>query len=410
MRFFYNLFIYLYGLFILAASLFNKKAKLWVNGRKNIFENLQKTTPLNQSIFWIHCASLGEFEQGRPLIEKVKKEHPEYFILLTFFSPSGYEIRKNYVSADAVFYLPLDTKKNAAHFLSIVKPKIVCFVKYEFWFNYINEIKKQNIPIYLISAILRPKQYFFKWYGNWALQQLKNITYFFAQDVQTEQLLLKSGITQTSISGDTRFDRVAELVTQRKEISIAQEFTLNKKTLVCGSTWPIDDELIIESLKTNTALNLIVAPHELNENALTETEKKYSELGTVLRYSKANAANINHARVLLIDNIGMLSSLYYYGYIAYIGGGFGKGIHNILEAATFGKPVFFGPNYKKFNEATELLKRNGAAVIANTSDLKSNINELLNNTELYKQKSEICLNYVFKQQGATQKIVNFIFN
>lgn len=410
MRFFYNLFIYLYGLFILVASLFNKKAKLWINGRKNIFNHLEKSIPKNKPVFWIHCASLGEFEQGRPLIEKVKTDHTDYFILLTFFSPSGFEIRKNYDKADAVFYLPLDTKQNAKRFLAITKPKIVCFVKYEYWFNYISEIKKQNIPIYLISAILRPNQYFFKWYGNWALQQLKNITYFFAQDAQTQQLLIKNGITQTTISGDTRFDRVIELATKRKEISIAEEFSKNKKVLVCGSTWPADDVLIIESAKNNAAIHLIVAPHELNQNALAETEKKYSELGKVLRYSNANSTNISQARVLLIDNIGMLSSLYYYAYLAYIGGGFGKGIHNILEAATFGKPVFFGPNYKKFNEATELLKRNGAVTITKTANLKNNINELLNNDELYKEKSNTCLNYIQSKQGATQKIVQFIFS
>lgn len=410
MRFLYSFLIRCYGAAILIASLFNKKAKLWVNGRKNIFESLKKSIPTNKAVFWIHCASLGEFEQGRPLIEKVKKEQPDYFILLTFFSPSGYEIRKNYEEADAVFYLPLDTKQNAKNFIRIVQPKIVCFVKYEYWFNYIDKIYKQNIPIYLISAILRPNQHFFKWYGKWSLQQLKKITHFFAQDEQTQKLLLANNIKQVTISGDTRFDRVMELVNSRKEIAIAKQFSENAKVLVCGSTWSVDDTVIIDSLKNNNDLKLIIAPHELSENSLLEAEKKYTQLGNVIRFSKSNSNNINNARILLIDNIGMLSSLYHYAYISYVGGGFGKGIHNILEAACYGKPVFFGPNFQKFNEAKDLIHLNGAKSITTAKDIEASINELRNSTELYTEKSKICSNYINSQQGASKKIMELIFN
>ncbi|MES2836588.1 MAG: glycosyltransferase N-terminal domain-containing protein [Bacteroidota bacterium] len=409
MRLLYSFLIRCYGLAIFIAALFNHKAKLWIEGRKNIFESLKKTIPQNKPVFWIHCASLGEFEQGRPLIEKVKKEQPHYFILLTFFSPSGYEIRKNYVEADAVFYLPLDTKQNAKQFLAIVKPKIVCFVKYEYWFNYINQIYQQNIPIYLVSAILRPNQHFFKWYGKWSLNQLKKITHFFAQDEQTQKLLLANNIKLVTISGDTRFDRVIELVNSRKEITIAKQFSENAKVLVCGSTWPDDDAIIIEALKNNNDLKILVAPHEINENSLAEAEKKYGELGKVIRFSKSNIENLNNARILLIDNIGMLSSLYHYAYISSVGGGFGKGIHNILEAACYGKPVFFGPNFQKFNEAKDLIRLQGAQSVSSAKELETNMNELINNPKLYSEKSKICSDYIASQQGATKKIMEFVF-
>ena len=395
MHLFYNISILLYNLGIRVASLFNSKAKLWIKGRKNIFQKLQLATQGHTNIAWFHCASLGEFEQGRPIIKGYKKKYPTHKILLTFFSPSGYEIRKNDNIADWVFYLPADTKANAKKFICIVKPIKVLFVKYEFWFNYITECKKQNIPFYFVSSIFRKEQIFFK--NKWFRRQLQNVTHFFVQDKTSDELLKNIGLNNSTISGDSRFDSVKETEKNEKSFPLIEVFSKNKTTIICGSTWSKDEELIIKVIKENQQFNYIIAPHELNN--LSQLQKRINGL----LFSEANDQNLHNSNVLIIDSIGLLSGIYSYGKIAYIGGGFGSGIHNVLEAITFGLPVIFGPNYQKFNEANELIELGIAKSIANVKQLKNAI--------LYFEKKslqEICKNYIEKKSGATNHILQNI--
>jgi len=392
---FYNISILLYNLGIRIASLFNSKAKLWIKGRKNIFQKLQLATQGHANIVWFHCASLGEFEQGRPIIKGYKKKYPTHKILLTFFSPSGYNIRKNDKIADWVFYLPADTKANAKRFIYIVKPIKVLFVKYEFWLNYIRECKKYNIPFYFVSSIFRKEQIFFK--NKWFARQLKHVTRFFVQDKTSNELLKDIGINNSTISGDSRFDSVKEIKKNKKSFPLIEVFSKNKTTIICGSTWPKDEELIIKVIKENQQFNYIIAPHQLNN--ISELQKRTNGL----LFSEANNQNLHNSNVLIIDSIGLLSSIYNYGEIAYIGGGFGSGIHNVLEAITFGLPVIFGPNYQKFNEANELIKLGTAKSIANFKQLRNAI-------FYFEKKSlqEICKNYIEKKSGATNHILQNI--
>jgi 3-deoxy-D-manno-octulosonic-acid transferase len=405
----YNISIHVYSVLIHIASLFNPKAKLWVDGRKNIFQNLKhKIQNQNSelSIIWFHCASLGEFEQGRPLIEKIKKEKPEFKILLTFFSPSGYEVRKNYDGADFIFYLPIDTPSVTKEFIEIVKPTMAIFVKYEFWFNYLNELKKKAIPTYLICGIFRKEHYFFKSYGAWFRERLNCFTHFYLQDETSEQLLKSIGYANTTVAGDTRFDRVFEISKNVKQFDKVKQFVADKKVLVAGSTWN-EDVKIISSFKFHEAgFKLIIAPHEIDETTINSVIQQFDN-STIVKYSQANEQNIKNADVLIIDNIGMLSSLYQYGTIAFVGGGFGKGIHNILEAATFGLPVIFGPNYQKFTEAKELIELGGAFVIGNTKELEKVISFLSDN-DILNTSSSTAKNYVRDRIGATGKIFNSI--
>jgi 3-deoxy-D-manno-octulosonic-acid transferase len=418
MKLLYNISLHLYLFAIRIASLFNAKAKQWIDGRKNLFSKLRSEIQGSTSniqnpasdIIWFHCASLGEFEQGRPLIEKIKAENPEIKILLTFFSPSGYEIRKNYSGADLIFYLPLDTSENAKQFIEIVKPKAVFFVKYEFWFNYLNELKDRKIATYLVSGIFREDHYFFKSYGSWFREQLNCFTHFYLQNEQSEKLLNTVGFTNTSVVGDTRFDRVFEIAKSVKSFPIIEQFKQNKKVLILGSSWPEDEEIIAEWCKQKDlkALNykLIIAPHEIDASHIESILDRFSGF-KIIRYSLANSIDIDSADILIIDNIGMLSSLYQYGTIAFIGGGFGKGIHNILEAATFGLPVIFGPNYEKFTEAKELIKSGGAFSINSLVGF-GNIFDLLSDKEVLNTASHISKYYVQSRIGATDKILRDI--
>ena len=395
MHLLYNISILLYNLGIRIASLFNSKAKLWIKGRKNIFQKLQLATQGHANIAWFHCASLGEFEQGRPIIKGYKKKYPTHKILLTFFSPSGYDIRKNDKIADWVFYLPADTKANAKRFIYIVKPIKVLFVKYEFWLNYIRECKKYNIPFYFVSSIFRKEQIFFK--NKWFARQLKHVTRFFVQDKASNKLLKDIGINNSTISGDSRFDSVKEIKKNQRSFPLIEVFSENKTTIICGSTWPKDEELLIKVIKENQQFNYIIAPHQLNN--ISELQKRTNGL----LFSEADNQNLHNSNVLIIDNIGLLSSIYNYGKIAYIGGGFGSGIHNVLEAITFGLPVIFGPNYQKFNEANELIKLGTAKSIANFKQLRNAI-------FYFEKKSlqEICKNYIEKKSGATNHILQNI--
>jgi 3-deoxy-D-manno-octulosonic-acid transferase len=406
MRLLYSIIISAYRLGISVAGIFNRKAKLWVEGRENIFDRLEAEIQKDVPLVWFHCASLGEFEQGRPVIEKFRQAYPGYKILLTFFSPSGYEIRKNYTGADHVFYLPIDTRKNAERFISIAKPKIVFFVKYEFWFNYLDVLHKRNVPLYLISAIFRADQYFFKNYGSWPRKALHYYTHVFVQDENSKNLLNAIGVTQVSVGGDTRFDRVVEISKQQKEISLALAFsTTGNPVIVAGSTWPEDDALLSELVKDHKELKLIIAPHEINEDKISALQYTFEKHAAVARYSKTTNEAAAGARVLIIDNIGMLSSLYKYGKIAYVGGGFGKGIHNILEAAAYGMPVFFGPNYYKFSEARELVRLGAGISIGNYHELNKAIASLLKDKEALSALSSTAKSYVHENTGATEKIM-----
>lgn len=412
MIFFYNLLIHIYYAAIRFAAIWNKKARQWIDGRKNLFEQLQRHRSAESKTAWFHCASLGEFEQGRPLIEAFRSSYPEYKILLTFFSPSGYEIRKNYDGADLVFYLPLDTKKNALRFIEVAKPDLVFFIKYEFWFHYLNTLQQKNIPIYIVSANFRSDQIFFKWYGAFNRCILSRISHFFVQNETSLDLLKSIHINEVTVSGDTRFDRVLTIASERKKIPLLEEFKGAGKIIIAGSTWPADHKLIskiiVQTVK-EYSLKFIIAPHEIDGLEIRALINNFKNLGlTCLRYSEADLENIKSAQILIIDSIGLLSGLYQYGELAYIGGGFGKGIHNILEAATFGLPLFFGPQYARFQEAHDLIALGGAFPIEHPESFQVHLKSLFQNPDKLEICSKICLNYTAKKQGATQTILNYI--
>ena len=405
MRLFYSLFIQLYGIGIRIASLFQPKAKSWVSGRKNIFQRLAADfSGNNDPVFWMHCASLGEFEQGRPLLEAYRKKYPTHKLLLTFFSPSGYEVRKNYSGADWIYYLPLDTLSNAKKIIKIVKPSQVVFVKYEYWYNLLHVLHQQSIPCIFISAIIREDHYFFKWYGKWALNQLKKVSHFFVQTHESSRLLQQAGIKQYTFAGDTRFDRVISVFEERKQLNELTNFCKGTSTFVAGSTWAKDESVLQEFLQGSTHFKLILAPHEINENNLNSVLEKFQDQG-VQRYSDFINNPKTSSRVLIIDNIGMLSSLYFYGTFCYIGGGFGKGIHNILEAAVYGKPLFFGPNYQKFDEAKRMLELGAAEVIENSSELIEKIALIQLDEKKYRERCQVAYQFVRDNSGAVNTIL-----
>jgi 3-deoxy-D-manno-octulosonic-acid transferase len=406
MVFLYSLGLKFYYFGILLASLFNRKARLWIKGRKGIFDKIKKQVSAENNLFWFHASSLGEFEQGRPLIETLKSKNKSIKILLTFFSPSGYEIRKNYKQADYIFYLPPDTKKNAVKFINLINPSKAFFIKYEFWYHYLNQLKSNNIPVYLVSANFRPNQVFFRWYGGWFRKILNKFTHIFVQNKKSELLLKNIGLYNVTVSGDTRFDRVAEIARQAKEIEIAAEFKQDSPVIIAGSTWDKDQEILVEFINASSLkVKYIIAPHEINESAIQNLVKSINK--PVIRYSSVSTVNIKEYQVLIIDNIGMLSSLYRYADIAYIGGGFGVGIHNILEAATFGLPVVFGPNYGKFQEAVDLVESGGAFPINDYRSLKKQFDNLLDKIET-NEAGPISREYVQKNQGATNIILSEI--
>ena len=403
----YNIGIALYSFLIRLVSPFNQKAKLLRTGRKESLK-LLKSISINDPVVWIHAASLGEFEQGRPIIEAVKKDHPNYKVVLTFFSPSGYEVRKNYDLADHVFYLPADTKRNAKKLIGAINPKKVFFIKYEFWYHYLNALKRRNIPVYGVSMIFREKQSFFQWYGSWFKKMLGCFTKFYVQDETSGQLLSGIGVENYSVAGDTRFDRVRDIAKASSEIDLVDRFVGDcNKVIVAGSTWAPDEDILFEYLeKEGQDVKLVIAPHEIHESHIKQIESKLS-----IPYSRftKETENINDCRVLIIDTIGMLSSIYKYGQVAYIGGGFGVGIHNTLEAATYSMPVFFGPNYKKFREARDLIEVGGGFSIQNGSEFQTGMEQLWADEEYLKDASLKAGQYVNKMCGATRKIMDEVF-
>jgi len=408
LRALYTIGIYLYGLIarFIAYVWKDRKAKQWVKGRINVFQELEKDLSVGHSkIIWFHSASLGEFEQGRPLIEKLKTENPEYKILVTFFSPSGYEIRKNYPLADYVYYLPEDIPSNVCRFLELVKPKAAVFIKYEYWYNYMNQLRLKNIPLIFISSIFRPSQSFFQFYGGWFLSHLDKVNHFFVQNDISKALLEEVGINQVSISGDTRFDRVAQIAEKVEENKIVKDFKNGQKLFLGGSTWPEDEKLISFLSSTYKNLKIIIAPHLIDENHIQQIEEMFPES---LRYSQANDKDLSYYKILIIDNMGLLSSLYQYADFAMIGGGFGAGIHNTLEAATFGMPIFIGPNYEKFQEAKDLIQLGVINVVSSEEDLLKEVSKFLENEEKRLQSSHISRDYVSGNTGATQMIYDYL--
>ncbi len=409
MTVFYLVGIKIYYLLIAIASMFNPKARFWIKGRKGIFRKLKQELNPNNNIAWFHCASLGEFEQGRPLIEAFKEKHKEYKILLTFFSPSGYEIRKNYEGADYIFYLPLDTPKNAKRFINIVNPSVVFFIKYEFWYFFIKEIGKREIPLYLVSGIFRKNQRFFKKYALRSKKMLSFFKHFFVQNEESANLLKNIHINNVSITGDTRFDRVYTIAKNSKDLPLIERFKGDNKLLIAGSTWKPDEDLIVRYLnESKSNIKVIIAPHEIHPENIARIIRSINSNFNILKYSEAHKENILNAQVLIIDNIGLLSSLYKYGDMAYIGGGFGKGIHNTLEAATFGMPLFFGPNYLKFKEAVDMINAGGAYSIAEYDKLKEKIDFFISHPDEIIHAGKVTSDYVENKQGATLKILNVI--
>ncbi|MDQ2657736.1 MAG: 3-deoxy-D-manno-octulosonic acid transferase [Bacteroidota bacterium] len=405
MKVLYNISIFFLGLGLRVLSLFNAKARDFVTGRKEIFRKIREALGNNQSpIVWVHCASLGEFEQGRPVIEALKRKFPDHKIFLTFFSPSGYRVRKNYASADFVFYLPLDTKRNAKKFVTLVSPRLAIFIKYEFWYHYSRTLKKRKIPLISVSSIFRKDQFFFRKAGNFNRRILKSVTHFFVQNQQSVELLRSINFYNATVSGDTRFDRVREIVDRGVEIEIARKFKGGEKVMVVGSAWPEDID-VMRPFINEARLKFIIAPHEIHEHQLTALQR--SLVVKSILYSQAEEANLEDASVLIIDNVGMLSSLYRYGEFAYIGGGLGKGLHNILEAACYGIPVLFGNrNYEKFQEAVDLINRGGAFTVADYPDLKKKY-ELLNTPETFLLACEVCRQYVSENTGATDRVMDY---
>jgi len=402
----YNLGIGLYHVSARVAAISSKKANLWIKGRENLLNQIENSCKNISHSIWLHCPSLGEFEQGRPVLEEIRKLYPNVPVVLTFFSPSGYEVRKNYAGADFVFYLPEDTPVNAQRFIAAIRPKLAVFVKYDFWLHYLSELKKNNCPTLLISGIFRPGQHFFKPWGSIGKQMLSAFTHLFVQDQQSLRLLQSIGFLNATVSGDTRFDRVATLKQASVENEIARIFSEGHFTVVAGSTWPVDEAGLAEWINQSSSSKLIIAPHEISKEGIEKLEKMFT--CSTVRYS--NFLNHNPARVLIIDSIGLLSGLYRYGKVAYVGGGFGKGVHNTLEAAVWGMPVIFGPEHQKFKEARDLAELGAALVVNEPKNISSAISQLQNDDLLRNNASLAAEKYVKANTGATAQIIRWIQN
>ena len=403
MKFLYHIIMYVLEIGLKTIAFFSSgKIRLGVEGRKKTFQILEEKRDTSKKLIWFHAASLGEFEQGRPLIEKMKSQYPDYQLLLTFFSPSGYEIRKNYPHADIITYLPIDTKRNAERFLEATKPDMIFFIKYEFWYYFLKTATDKKIPTYYIAALFRPQQFFFAWYGKFMQPILQKISHYFVQNETSKKQLESIGIQQISVVGDPRIDRVVELAAEAKKFPIVEDFCQGKNVMVVGSSWAQDEAILLPFMAKNTDWRFIIAPHEIDEKHLQNIENQsLVKIICYSRYEKNSDANL-----LLIDNIGMLNSLYGYGKIAYIGGGFGSGIHNTLEPMAYGLPVIFGPKYQKFEEANAMISATpqGAFSIKNTEDLAA-VFAFLKEEKNYIAASKTVFEYMEKNKGATRKIV-----
>jgi len=412
-KLFYLLFINLYPLGARLLSLFNKKAALWVKGRQGLMKRIAAECGNDASVkIWVHASSLGEFEQGRPLMEALRAANSSYKIVLTFFSPSGYEVQKNYNGADYIYYMPMDSSTTAKHFFDAVNPKLVVFIKYEFWYNYLNEARKRNIPLLLVSGIFRRSQPFFKRWGGFHRNMLQCFTHLFVQTQQAADLLVEIDITNVSVAGDTRFDRVLQLAESHKKYPAIETFCAGKKVIVAGSTWTDDDEELDHYTNTHAEYRFIIAPHDIGEERLHECETLYKHCIRYSTYTKKlenNEAVDVAINTLVIDNIGMLKYLYAYATICYVGGGFGgDGVHNVAEAAVYYKPVVFGPVYEKFAEAVGLVKEGGAFDVDDALELEDQLNDLLTEDELYKKACVAAGDYIKTRAGATSQVMGYI--
>ncbi|WP_348813369.1 3-deoxy-D-manno-octulosonic acid transferase [Flavobacterium maritimum] len=410
MLFLYNLIVQIAGFLLKLIALFSPKMKLFIEGRKIVFPVLeQKIKPTDKTI-WFHAASLGEYEQGLPVIEKIKEAFPLHKIVITFFSPSGYEVRKNNTVADVTIYLPLDTKKNAQKFLKLVHPDLVFFIKYEYWPNYLAELKKLQTKTYLISGILRENQLFFKWYGGFYREALNTFDYFFVQNENSKKLLLGLGKTNVAVSGDTRFDRVAAILEKDNSLNFISQFKDNTLTIVVGSSWPKDENLLVDFINSNTLnVKFIIAPHNIKAEQIQQLQNSITKK-TVLFTEKENK-NLADYEVFIIDTIGILTKIYSYADIAYVGGGFGNpGVHNLLEPATFGVPIVIGPNYSHFAEATALVNMEACISITNAIDLNKVFRNLILDDSLRQEKGLLCETFVQMNKGATAIILKYILN
>ena len=404
----YNWLLAIYAALIRLAAFRVPKARQWVDGRRDLFARMARAIGPDERIVWVHAASLGEFEQGRPIIEQLRREHPEYKILLTFFSPSGYEIRKNYAGADHIFYLPIDTARNARRFLDIVRPEIAIFVKYEFWLNLLRELRRRKVRTCIVSAIFRRNSVFFRPYGGMWRQALEAFETIFVQNEESKRLLAELGFDNTVVAGDTRFDRVAEIAQAARKIDIVEQFRGDKPLFVAGSTWGPDEELLLRLMNDNPHVKFIVAPHEMDETRiarlLAETQ------GGAVRYTAcAPDTDFGAAQLLVLDTVGLLSSVYGYATWSYIGGGFGVGIHNTLEAATFGLPIAFGPNYERFKEARDLVTLGAACPVTTYDELRDWFAPLRDDPDRLQEASRAAKDYTMSHQGATALILKTIF-
>jgi 3-deoxy-D-manno-octulosonic-acid transferase len=408
MRQVYTILIFFFEIGMQMAAVFNPKARAWVAGRRGLFERLEaamKNVDRNRNpVVWFHASSLGEFEQGRPVIESLRKTNPQYRILLTFFSPSGYEIRKTYDQADWVFYMPSDVGRKARRWVKIVNPALAIFIKYDFWFNHLYELSRNGTPVVFISAVFRPSQSFFQWYGGWFREHLEKIRWFFLQDESSGLQIDTIGLRCYTITGDTRFDRVYDIAQQRHSFPLIEQFLGSDHLILAGSTWSEDEELLIPFIRSDfPGMKYILAPHDTSLERIQSIEER---LGTAsIRYSRLTERNVHSARVLIIDSVGILAFLYRYATLAYVGGGFGVSIHNIQEPVTFGKPVFFGPNYHKFREAADLVALQGAFCVSDAAQFTAGVKALLADPARYRSASSVCREYIRKNRGATEKIM-----
>lgn len=402
----YQVAIYLYLCGVAVASIFSKKVKKMWKGERQTLNILKSKVNPNHQYIWFHAASLGEFEQGRPLIERIRADYPEYKILLTFFSPSGYEVRKNYEHADIVCYLPIDTIRNARRFLRTVRPCMAFFIKYEFWYNYLHILKHRNVPVYSVSSIFREHQIFFRWYGKSYAGVLRCFTYFFVQNEKSKHLLHTIGIDTVDVVGDTRFDRVLQIKEKAQQLPIVEAFKADKKVFVAGSSWAPDEDIFIPFMNECKDWKMIIASHVISEEHLKRIEEKCK--GKTVRYTATTPEEAAQAQCLLIDCFGLLSSVYHYGEVAYVGGGFGVGIHNVLEAVVWKMPVLFGPNHQRFQEAQELIKTKGGFEITDSSSFAHMMQQFMTQQEYLRLSGEAAGSYVESKAGATHKILKQI--
>lgn len=391
------------------ASLWSAKLRLFVHGRKKVIQQIKAIRDPHKKLLWVHVASLGEYEQGRPIIKAFKKVHPEAQVLLTVFSPSAYQVIKSKKKADILTYLPLDSKKNARQFIKVAQPTAVVFIKYEIWPNFLNEIKKNKIPSLLVSAIFRPSQVYFKWYGSFFRNSLKKFDYIFTQDLKSKKLLHAINYSNCSIGGDTRFDRVQRIIATSTNLSYLDEFKSDSKCLIFGSSWPEDEAIYIPYInESKQGLKFIIAPHKIDEGHMADLEQQINK--KCIRFSKLHITKSKEADVFILDTIGLLTKAYAYADIAYIGGGFKTGLHNTLEAAVFGVPILIGPQYSKFKEAVDLVRLSGIEVVSSKEEFTSAVDQLLEHQDLYNERSKVNKTYIEKHTGATEKAMKIIVN